>query len=427
MQNELQINELTSLGFGAYHTGLSDPDHALALNFAIEQGCNLIDTSSNYEDGDSEKLIGEVIKEIGDNKVFIVSKVGYIQGGNLDLLAKLNEEGKAKKDLLELSENLKHSIHPEFLQSQLDQSLQRLGVDRLDAWLLHNPEYYFRLHEDPEDYYRRIREAFVFMEKQVMAGKIRYYGISSNTFPLPEGDPQQTNLKRIHSIAQEINPEHHFRFVQFPFNITEKGALQSVHCEGKSLIELAKEFGLQTMVNRPLNARNGDEFLRLASYPEVVAMLDEARDIQHWNKLKDLVQQRFDEMGLEEEVLSVEVMAHLEENWMRMGNNLSIRHVLVDYLLPFLTYIYQESIPDEVYATVRRLNEVMDLYTRKVMTEKVLPYEKVWEEKGILIPGDHRPLSVKAVDYYLRSGFDHVLMGMRRKKYVEEMQPLFKA
>ena len=52
---------VSALGFGAYRVDGRTPEHREALRMALGGGCNLIDTSTNYTDGASESLIGEVL------------------------------------------------------------------------------------------------------------------------------------------------------------------------------------------------------------------------------------------------------------------------------------------------------------------------------------------------------------------------------
>ena len=52
------------IGFGGYRIDLEEADHREALIKALREGCNLIDTSTNYGDGDSERLIGAVLAEL---------------------------------------------------------------------------------------------------------------------------------------------------------------------------------------------------------------------------------------------------------------------------------------------------------------------------------------------------------------------------
>src|SRR5258708_6737832 len=80
---------VSPVGFGGYRISPLVQDHREALKLALTSGCNLIDTSTNYGDGASEKLIGEVLRELTTehglkrDQVVVVSKVGYIQGENL--------------------------------------------------------------------------------------------------------------------------------------------------------------------------------------------------------------------------------------------------------------------------------------------------------------------------------------------------------
>ena len=49
---------VSALGFGAYRVDSRSPEHRRALEEALKSGCNLVDTSTNYADGESEGGIG---------------------------------------------------------------------------------------------------------------------------------------------------------------------------------------------------------------------------------------------------------------------------------------------------------------------------------------------------------------------------------
>ena len=80
----------SKIGYGSYRVDHRFDEHTASLRRAIQAGCNLIDTSSNYTDGGSETLIGNVLSDqisagqIKRSEIIVVSKVGYIQGQNLD-------------------------------------------------------------------------------------------------------------------------------------------------------------------------------------------------------------------------------------------------------------------------------------------------------------------------------------------------------
>ena len=98
----------------------------------------MIDTSSTYTDGNSELLVGAVLKKlVTDDKVsresiVIVTKGGYLQGQNFTLSQLRKKDNKPFEDLVEYQKGLEHCIHPEFLEDQIQRSLRRLGVETID-------------------------------------------------------------------------------------------------------------------------------------------------------------------------------------------------------------------------------------------------------------------------------------------------------
>jgi diketogulonate reductase-like aldo/keto reductase len=107
-----------------------------ALRAGVDLGMSLIDTAEMYADGASERLVGEAIAEIRD-RVFLVSK-SYPQNASRDRLPNACEE-----------------------------SLNRLGTDRLDLYLLH---WRGRV---------PLGETIEAMERLVDAGKILRWGVSN--------------------------------------------------------------------------------------------------------------------------------------------------------------------------------------------------------------------------------------------------------
>ncbi|MGD8662761.1 MAG: aldo/keto reductase [Desulfobacterales bacterium] len=269
-------------GFGCYRISSGVVHHKTALRKALCEGINLIDTSSNYADGGSESLVGEVLEDLiascklSRENIVVVSKVGYLQGQNYELSRERKQEGRPFPELVEYGETLEHCIHPEFLNDQLNRSLERLKLKTLDFYLLHNPEYYLEwaqkngqaLESSRAEYYRRIRNAFKYLEEEVNSGRIRYYGISSNTFPAAANQPDFTCLATIWDIAESLDASHHFRLVQLPLNLMEPGAvLEKNQPGGESVLEFAQLKDLGVLVNRPLNAFRDNQLIRLAEVP----------------------------------------------------------------------------------------------------------------------------------------------------------------
>ncbi len=287
----------SALGFGCYRINSENPNHRTALQQALSSGLNLIDTSSNYADGESETVVGQVLAEMVEagevrrDQVLVVSKIGYCQGSALAVAYQRESEDRPFPEMVKLAPNLWHCIHPEYLDELLAVSMERLGLETLDFCLLHNPEYYLtkaaayqgkeqdagkreaELKETRKKFYDRLGRAFAFLEEQVKTGRIGAYGVSSNTFMLPEEHPEATSLARMLEVVEEVcGPDHHFQVVQLPMNLLEWEGVSKV-------LKLARERNLGTLVNRPLNAYRDQKLVRLADFeldPEEEAEFESA-------------------------------------------------------------------------------------------------------------------------------------------------------
>ena len=266
-------------GFGCYRVSIDVKHHENAMRKALTSGINIVDTSTNYANGGSEKLVGKVLDDmisegaLSRQEVIVVSKAGYLQGENYALSQERKHEGNAFKELVTFGKEMEHCIHPDFLNDQLARSLDRLNLETLDFLLLHNPEYYLEwaieqgdsINEAREEYYRRIQNAFEYLEKEVNNGRIRAYGISSNTFTASSDASDFTSLDKVWSIAESISENHHFQLVQFPLNLMEVGAVLEKNQQGDhNILQYSESKNLAVLINRPLNAFSDNKLIRLA-------------------------------------------------------------------------------------------------------------------------------------------------------------------
>src|SRR3990167_3170305 len=190
---------MSNFAFGTYRISDLNPQHVASLKEAIESGIKMIDTSSNYMNGGAERAIALAFREFDEDKkdeVEIVSKFGYIQGTDLIEYKEDSSAIKNSEEVVKYSQDCYHSISKSFLHNQLSMSLKRLELEKLDCYLIHNPEYYIldainrgiSKDERLDEMYRRLEEAFVGLEEEVKYRRIGSYGVSSNSFSLPELD-----------------------------------------------------------------------------------------------------------------------------------------------------------------------------------------------------------------------------------------------
>jgi pyridoxine 4-dehydrogenase len=105
----------------------------LLLNGMAECGANVIDTADSYGSGDCEILLGKALS--GRRTSFkLVTKAGYRLSNLGGPLRPLNQF--IKKGLHRLGHG--RDFRPAYLAKCLDDSLQRLRTERVDAFLLHD-------------------------------------------------------------------------------------------------------------------------------------------------------------------------------------------------------------------------------------------------------------------------------------------------
>lgn len=420
----VNIKQITNVGFGTYRISLKSKENRDALKKALDFGCNLIDTASNYGNGESEKLIGDILKENTKTKVFIVTKAGYISGDNLNQFKNL-KINKNKKEFLEISNNLIHSIAPEYLEHQIAISLNRLNRQCIDGFLLHSPEYHFQKNPMKNDeYYSKIERAFTFLEEKVRQKKIRYYGISSNVFNVDPLKKNSTDLNKVLEISKKISSTSHFKFIQFPYNLLECEAAIASKNNTNSLIDIAKSENLSIISNRALNANSKNGLLRLVyyqlnkkdnNYSKNKALLDSCLKYIE-NVLKD----NYEDTTLDD----FDVCIFLKKRWNKIESAEMFGVVFNDMLYPFLTTIYQGNIPGKVLLHFKRLERVSWNYYLKFLSVKTAKY---FNEHNLsyLLKDLKEPLPNILIRKYLGEGIDHVLCGMTKTKYVDELKEFF--
>lgn len=169
---DLKISEV---GFGAWGIGgpsmageipiglgnVDDKESILALKKAGDEGINFFDTADFYGLGHSEELIGKVFGNSTD--VIIATKVGH----------KLVENDKIALDY-----SFDHIIE------SCNSSLKRLNREQIDYYQLHTAKLA----------HLEVGDCVEAMEHLKKDGKIRYWGLSLNTFnPFPEAEFMMNN------------------------------------------------------------------------------------------------------------------------------------------------------------------------------------------------------------------------------------------
>lgn len=124
-------------------TALDEQGAQRYVRTALDLGANFFDHADIYGGGACEELFGKAIAGIPRDQLIIQSKCGIVPGKRYD-------------------------FSKEYILNAVDGILQRLGIDYLDALLLHRPDALM----DPVE----VAEAFATLKA---AGKVNHFGVSN--------------------------------------------------------------------------------------------------------------------------------------------------------------------------------------------------------------------------------------------------------
>ncbi len=253
---------LSSIGLGTYlgeTDEAADRAYVLAISTALRSGINVVDTAINYRHQRSERNIGAALQqliaagELRRDEVVVCTKAGYLSfDGHMPpdprgyFMHEYVESGVI--DPKELAGGM-HCMAPGYLENQIDRSCCNLGLETIDLFYIHNPE--SQLAEVPREVFQqRLKDAFTMLEKQVKAGKVRYYGMATwGAFRVADDARDHISLAEVVETAHHAGGErHHFRFIQLPFNLAMPEAYglanQSFGKERMSLLSAAARLGI---------------------------------------------------------------------------------------------------------------------------------------------------------------------------------------
>ncbi|MFT5659776.1 MAG: aryl-alcohol dehydrogenase-like predicted oxidoreductase [Sulfurimonas sp.] len=403
---------MSNFAFGTYRISDHNPQHIAALKEAINAGVTMIDTSSNYMDGGAERAIALAFREFDEDileGIEIVSKFGYIQNENMQ-----RHQETPFDEVVEYSPECFHCISQTFIEDQLTQTLKRLERTSLDCYLVHNPEYYLldainrgvTKDDRLDEMYKRLFDAFMTLEVEIKNGRIKSYGVSSNSFSKLRSDEEFLPFEDLITLAEDAadeigNDKHGFTTIQLPINILETNGLKCA--------TWSHENGLRVLVNRPLNAQYEGLMYRLADYDESTEYYN------HFNELmevcdNDMLRPLFN------------LLEELDDNKHKFG-----------WIGDYDAFLYSNIIPH-----IKTSLEVVDEENRETMynfidmflTEyrKMVAYECSRATRTKL----KEPLSECtgrmqecAINFLLqRESIDFILVGMRKPSYVNETMSL---
>jgi aryl-alcohol dehydrogenase-like predicted oxidoreductase len=221
---------VSTVSLGAWAIGaawgtVDDRESLAALHRAVDLGVNFIDTADIYGDGRSERLVGQVCRERGE-EIRVATKAGRRMQPH-------TADGYNRKNLTAF----------------VERSLANLGADAIDLLQLHCPPV--------EIYYRP--EVFGILDDLVAAGKLRNYGVSVEN---PEQALKAIEYPHVHSVQIIFNIFRH-RPAELFFNEARRrgvGVLARVPLASGMLTgKMRREMQFESTDHRQFN-RRGEVF-----------------------------------------------------------------------------------------------------------------------------------------------------------------------
>ncbi len=203
--------QLSVLSFGSwvtFHKQINDSNADELMGIAYDNGINFFDNAEVYALGESEKMMGRVLKaKKWDRTSYIVSSKAYFgwRGEN----NKPNQTGLSRKHLTEAC----------------NEALQRMQTDYLDLFFCHRP-----------DKNTPIEEVVFTMNTLIQQGKILYWGTS---------EWSGVEIMEAHRVAQSyrlIGPA----MEQPQYNLFERQKIENDY------LQVFKNVGLGTTIWSPL-------------------------------------------------------------------------------------------------------------------------------------------------------------------------------
>lgn len=231
----LGTSQIASLGRGLRY------DEALNLfRTALENGVKIFDTADTYGSGDSEYLIGKVLKDL-NIEPFIITKAGFPYCSTPYWLSPLNQIAKKVKQFLRYKKNYK----PEYLINSLNKSLKRLKIKQIGAFLLHDPYWNEIKSADCWEALARIKEKGLTFFTGVSSKDIEVIknGILSGQVNIVQTSVQfdNENSKNIIKLCESFKIPVIANEIFLPFNLSkynfEKIISESRHLPGLEHIE----------------------------------------------------------------------------------------------------------------------------------------------------------------------------------------------
>jgi D-threo-aldose 1-dehydrogenase len=187
--------EVSQIGFGAAPLGgfrgkIPEQEVTVTLQFALDAGVNLFDTSPYYGYGRSELRVGHFLRDLPRDQYVLSTKVGRW----LEPLDTKNPPADLRSGGLPFQPRFDYSASG--THRSLEQSMMRLGIPEIDIVYIHDVDIFTHIHSDVvEQHYKEVMEGcYPELEKLRASGVIKAIGVGINNTEMALRFAQDTDI-----------------------------------------------------------------------------------------------------------------------------------------------------------------------------------------------------------------------------------------
>lgn len=202
-----EYRTLGRTGFKVSDISSGGPMEPAILSALLDAGVNYIDTAENYGNGQSERIVGEVMKDRDRKSVFITTKMAIGR--------------KTKKELV---------------LKRVRKSLERLQMDYVDCYMIHSPDR-VEILKSPG-----FHEAMTELKAE---GRVKYCGISNH------GSQWTDKVDPTEKVIGAAAEDGRFDVILMVYNFIQKDS-------GETLLKMCREknIGTALMKTNPVGGYN---------------------------------------------------------------------------------------------------------------------------------------------------------------------------
>lgn len=178
--------EVTQVGLGTAPIGglfthVADEVAHAVVKAALDAGLNYVDTAPLYGYGVSEQRVGSALAGVGRDSYVLSTKVGRLIVETRATDGSWNRDGFADAKPSEAI----FDYSPDAVRRSLEESLERLGLDRIDVVYIHDPD-------DHEE--EALTSAYPVLHELRSQGVVRAIGVGMNQSRIPTRFVRETDV-----------------------------------------------------------------------------------------------------------------------------------------------------------------------------------------------------------------------------------------